>query len=284
MQGGEQTLCLDDSGRAHAGENRKVLLAQRQARLDKPWVRSEALSHHEAEATALMRCPCLAHGRRQCSDLDDVLPQECAGVLEALRQVLDHDEHARHAPLSPAARLASHQAESRPIMDALQEWLDQQCPERRVEPNRALGKAIASMQGHWATLPRCVSGEHAPLDNHLVERALKRCIRQRKNALCSKTASSASMASGLTSLRATCLHAGVHALDDLVALQAHRAAVCAKPAAWMPWTSQARLAPPEPTRRPSGAICARAARGTRAAVVVGHHVTCPCDKRCRQSQ
>jgi hypothetical protein len=40
----------------------------------------------------------------------------------------------------------------------------------------------------------------------------------------------------LTSLIATCLQAGVNAVDYLVALQENRREVFANPAAWLPWT------------------------------------------------
>jgi transposase len=240
----EQTICLYYSGRAHAGDNLKALLSQRQAERDKPLVMSDALSHNEADETRLIRCHCLAHGRRQFSDLEDVFPQECQVVLEALKQVFDHDEHARNAQLSSTARLAYHQDYSRPIMDALKKWLDTQRDERLVEPNSSLGKAIAYMQGHWETLTRFLSVAGAPLDNNMVERALKLFIRQRKNSLFYATEHSAYIASVLTSLIATCLQASVNALEYLVALQEHRAEVFADPAAWVPWTYQARLAPP----------------------------------------
>jgi hypothetical protein len=241
---GEHTICLYYSGRAHAGENLKALLLQRQAERDKPLVMSDALSRNEADETTLIRCHCLVHGRRQFSDLEDVFPQECQVVIEALQQVFDHDEQARNEQLSPEARLASHQAYSRPIMDALKKWLDQQIDDRLVEPNSSLGKAIAYMQTHWETLTRFLQLEGAPLDNNLVERALKLFIRQRKNSLFYKTEYSAYIASVLTSLIATCLHAGVNALDYLVALQEHRAEVFATPEAWLPWTYQASLVPP----------------------------------------
>jgi len=39
-------------------------------------------------------------------------------------------------------------------MDALTRWLDTQCEERNVEPNRSLGKAMASLVDHWGTLTR----------------------------------------------------------------------------------------------------------------------------------
>src|SRR5712691_1409341 len=241
---GERTICLYYSGRSHAGENLKALLEQRQANRGKPLVMSDALSRNEADEDQLIRCHCLAHGRRQFSDLEDVFPQECRVVIAALKQVFDHDAEARDQQMSPEARCAYHQAYSRPIMDELQRWLAQQVEDRLVEPNSSLGKAMAYMQGHWETLTRFLSVVGAPLDNNLVERALKLFIRQRKNSLFYKTEYSAYIASVLTSLIATCFQAGVNALDYLVALQEHRKEVFAAPEAWLPWTYQARLVPP----------------------------------------
>ena len=84
----------------------------------------------------------------------------------------------------------------------------------------------------------------APLDNNVVERALKLFIRQRNNSLFYKSEHSAYIASVLTSLIATCLHAGVNALEYLVALQEHRSEVFAEPAAWLPWTYTSSRASP----------------------------------------
>jgi hypothetical protein len=294
---GERTMCLYSCGRAHAGENLAALLEQRDADHGQPLVMSDALSRHEVNEASVMRCHCLAHGRRQCSDIAEVFPVECRMVLDVLTQVFAHDAEARDQQRSPQARLMYHQEESRPMMDRLQQWLQQPVDDRLVDPKSSRGKAMASMQTHWETLPRFVESAGAPLENNVVERALQLCIRQRKNALFSRTEHSASIASVLTRLMATCLQAGVNALEYLVALQEHRAAVFAEPAAWLPWTYQARLAPPEATRRQSCAIWApsglpfhstmissRADRGTRASGVFGHHVKRPCDNRFMRSQ
>jgi len=173
-------------------------------------------------------------------------------------------------------------------MDELKHWLHKQGAARLVEPNSSLGKAIASMQRHWETLTRFVQIAGAPLENNVVERALKLFIRQRRNSLFDKNEHSASMASVLTSLIATCIYAGVNVLDDLVALQEHRAEVCADPSAWLPWTYQARLVPPEAPCRQSRAIWApsgspfhsrminsRADKGTRVSAVLGHQLKRP---------
>lgn len=245
VQVGEHTAILYYSSRRHAGENLQELLEKREAGLAKPLAMSDALaSNAVADDAAVIRCHCLAHGRRKFSDVEEVFPHECRVVLDVLSQVFDHDEQARQEQLSPAARLAYHHAQSQPLMDGRKRWLDQQIAEHLVEPNSALGKAIGYMQRHWMTLTRFLSVPGAPLDNNLAERVLKLFIRQRKNSLFFKSEHSAYIASVLTSLIATCLYAGVNAVEYLVALQEHRAAVCAEPAAWLPWTYHANLAPP----------------------------------------
>jgi transposase len=241
---GERTICLYYSGRPHAGENLEALLKQRQADQEPPIVMSDALSRNEVAAPWVIRCHCLAHGRRQFSDLEEIFPVECQVVLEVLTQVFAHDEEARDQQMSPSARLAYHQELSRPLLDELKGWLDQQVDDRLVEPNSALGQAISYMQTHWTTLTRFLEIEGAPLDHNLVERVLKLFIRQRNNSLFYKTEYSAYMASVLTSLIVTCIYAGINGLDYLEALQEHRAEGFADPSAWLPWTYQASLAPP----------------------------------------
>jgi transposase len=244
VQVGGRRICLYYTGRQHAGENLAALLAKREPQRDKPLVMSDALSSNNAAETPLIRCHCLAHGRRKFSDLDEDFPAESAVVVEALKLVFDHDEAARREQLSAPERLAYHQAQSGPIMAALEKWLEQQTAERLVEPNSSLGKAIGYLLGHWPTFTRFLTVPGAPLDNNVAERALKLCIRQRKNSLFYATEHSAYIASILTSVIATCVQAGVNALDYLVAVQEHRQEVFANPRAWLPWNYPAAALPP----------------------------------------
>jgi transposase len=244
VQVGERRICLYYTGRQHAGENLEALLAKREPQRGKPLVMSDALSSNKAEETHLIRCHCLAHGRRKFSELDEVFPVESAVVVEALKVVYEPDEEARDQQLSAQERLAYHQTYSGPIMDTLKTWLEQQTNDRLVEPNSSLGKAVAYLLGHWATLTRFLTVPGAPLDNNVAERALQLCIRQRKNSLFYATEHSAYIASLLTSVIATCLQAGVNALEYLVAVQDNRQAVFANPAAWLPWNYPAAVVPP----------------------------------------
>lgn len=241
---GERLIGLYYSGRDHAGKNLATLLKQREADLDPPLARSDALSRNEVEAGLVIRGHCLAHGRRQFSDLEAVFPSECRVVLDVIKQVFDHDQEAREQQMSSEARLKYHQDYSEPLLEALKDWLEQQLADHLVEANSALGRALRYMQAHWETLTRFLSIPGAPLDNNLSERALKLFIGQRKNSLFYRSEHSAKIASVLTSLIATCIYAGINAINYLVALQEHRAEVFADPSAWLPWSYAASRASP----------------------------------------
>jgi len=243
VQVGERRIGLYYTGRRQAGENVARLLAQRAPGRAQPLVRSEALKSNQAAEEELMRCHCLAHGRRKFSELDEDFPAESAVVVKALQLVFDHDAQARAERLTAQERLAYHQRKSGPIMKKLKRWLEQQTAQRLVEPNSSLGKAIAYLLDHWPTLTRFLTEPDAPIDNNLAERALKLGIRQRKPSLFYAAEHSAYIARVLTRVLATCVQAGVNAWDYRVAVQEHRQEVCTNPRAWLPWNYLAALAP-----------------------------------------
>jgi len=119
VQVGARRICLYYTGRRHAGENLAALLRKREPDRGKPVVMSDALSSNNAEEATLIRCHCLAHGRRKFSELDEAFPAESAVVVNALKDVFDHDEYARVEQLTAQARLAYHQRKSGPIMRKL---------------------------------------------------------------------------------------------------------------------------------------------------------------------
>jgi hypothetical protein len=244
VKAGEHVICLYRSGRAHAGDNLSALLARREAGQAKPIVMSDALAANQRDDDdTLIRCHCLAHGRRQFTDLEEVFPAEAEQVITVLNQVFAHEAATRAQALTAAERLAYHQTHSGPLLAALHDWLEQQFRERTVEPNSSLGKAFTYLLKRWETLTQFLRVPGAPLDSNTVERALKLIIRQRKNSLFYASPHSAYVASILTSLIATCVQAGVNVLDYLVALQTHRHAVFRQPAAWLPWNYPDNLAP-----------------------------------------
>jgi hypothetical protein len=236
-------VALFFTGHRHAGENLAHVLAQRAAALGPPIQMCDALSRNLPKPFAVILGHCLAHARRKFVEVTPAFPAECRHVLDILRDVYHHDAQARTDGLTPAARLAWHQAQSGPLIAPLHAWLTDPLAAHRVEPNSGLGQAIAYLVKHWTPLTLFLRQPGAPLDNNLVERALKKAIVHRKNALCYKTANGAQVGDLFMSLIHTCELEGVNAFDYLVELQRHAAALKQTPGAWMPWTYRETLPP-----------------------------------------
>jgi transposase len=231
-------IALYFTGWKHAGENLADVLKRRDRGLSPPVQMCDALSRnvpHVSAGTEILLANCLAHGRRQFVDVAENFPRECRHVLEMLGQVYGHDAEARDRGLTPVERLQLHQERSTPVMDALHAWLELQLAERRAEPNSGLGQAIGYLLRHWQPLTLFLRQVGAPLDNNLVERALKRAVLHRKNALFYRTLNGAEVGDLFMSLIHTCQLCGANSFDYLIELQRHARELAACPAEWMPW-------------------------------------------------
>ena len=81
----------------------------------------------------------------------------------------------------------------------------------------------------------------APLDTNLVERAWKRAVLHRKNALFYRTLNGAQVGDLFMSLIHTAELCGGNSFDYLTELQRHAQELAANPAAWMPWNYRETL-------------------------------------------
>jgi transposase len=239
---GGQKVALFFTGRKHAGENLEQVLAQRAQELAPPVQMCDALSRNTKGDFETIVANCLAHGRRQFVDVAGNFPDECLHVLETLRDVYRNDAVARERKMSAAERLTFHQQQSAPLMKGLETWLCEQIDEQRVEPNSGLGEAITYMRTHWSRLTLFLHQAGAPLDNNLCERALKKAILHRKNAMFYKTENGARVGDLFMSLIHTAELNHVNPFDYLVTLQRHAHQLAQNPSAWMPWNYRATLA------------------------------------------
>jgi hypothetical protein len=234
-------IALFKTGPRHAGEHLAEVLDNRQDPAV-PIQMSDALARNTPGEHPTQAANCIPHGRRKFVEVYAAFPEEVAFVLESLRPVFATDRQAREDRLSPEARLLLHQQESGPRMQALQDWMTKQFAERRVEPNSGLGQAITYLQNHWEKLTLFLRVPGAPLSNNLCERALKKAILHRKNALFYRTLNGATVGDRFMSLIHTAELHQVEPFDYLVALLRHAPAVALEPAAWMPWNYSAALA------------------------------------------
>jgi transposase len=236
-------IALFFTGRKHAGENLAEVLSQRAPELGPPIQMCDALSRNPPKEFQVILANCMAHGRRKFTEVAENFPEECRYVLEQLREVYQNDALAREQAMSPERRLHFHQVESGPRMKDLETWFKKQFAERKVEPNAGLGQAILYMQKHWNKLTLFLRQAGAPLDNNIVERALKMAILHRKNALFYKTQNGARVGDLFMSLIYTCQLCGANAFDYLTELQKHRRELFRNPSEWMPWNYRITLLP-----------------------------------------
>lgn len=246
---GARTLALFFTGAKHAGENIAEVLKQRVRELPAPIQMCDALSRNTPKLAGVkvLLANCLAHGRRQIVEVAENFPQECRHVLETLGSVYHNDALTRQRELSPEGRLLFHREHSAPVMKELHEWMKAQLDERRTEPNSGLGKAITYLLNHWAKLTLFLSQPGAPVDNNIVERALKKAILNRRNALFYKTLNGAHTGDLFMSLIHTCELNRANPFDYLTELQRHSAELPKHPSEWMPWNyreTMARLTEP----------------------------------------
>jgi transposase len=233
----EWKIALYFSGWKHAGENLADVLRQRAPGLAPPIQMCDALSRNTPKLTGveILLANCIAHGRRQFTEVAESFPDECLYVLESLGSVYGFDAETKERDLAPEQRLKFHQTHSAPVMEELHQWMEAQFAEHKTEPNSGLGKAISYLLRHWTKLTLFLRQQGAPLDNNVVERALKKAILHRKNALFYKTMNGARVGDLFMSLIHTCELNKVSPFDYLTELLRHPAELTVRPAEWMPW-------------------------------------------------
>jgi transposase len=234
-------IALFFTGRQHAGENLQDVLQRRAEELGPPIQMCDALSRNPSKTFETLLAHCLAHGRRKFVEVAERFPKQCRYVLETLGTVYQNDAITHQQGMSPQERLLFHQARSGPLMDQFKAWATTQIDDRKVEPNSGLGKAIAYINNHWDKLTLFLRVPGAPLDNNLCERALKKAILHRKNALFYKTQNGARVGDVFMSLIHTCQLNGVNPFDYLTELQQHAGELARNPQDWMPWNYRVTL-------------------------------------------
>jgi len=243
---GGRTIALYFSGHQHAGNNLAEVLARRAEDLPTPIQMSDSLSHNTKGVEGTLVSYCLVHARRKFVEVGKSFPEQVRHLLEALREVYRFEALAKEQEMSPAERLRLHQENSRPVMEDLHAWLQDQIDSKKTEPNSGLGKAIRHMLKHWERLTVFLNVEKAAIDNNLCEQVLKKAILHRKNSLFYRNLSGAEVGDGYMTLIATAELNGANPFDYLVQLQRNADDVARRPQDWMPWNYLETLAELKP--------------------------------------
>lgn len=237
---GEYDIALFYNGTRHAGENMERLLAKRDPDKSPVIHMCDALSRNIPATFKTVLCNCLSHGIRKFDDLKSFYPTPCLHIIKEIAKVYEQDEKTK--AMTHKQRLLWHQQLSAPVMEALYQYIHHQLESRQVEPNDSLGKAMRYMLKHWHELTQFLRVAGAPLDNNILERALKIPIRGRRTWLFYKTEYGAFIGGVITSVIYTCALARINPLAYLTALLEYKTHVVKEPKRWLPWNYQDKLA------------------------------------------
>ena len=97
------------------------------------------------------------------------------------------------------------------------------------------------MLKHWKELTLFLRKAGAPLDNNICERALKKAILHRKNALFYRSRKGARVGDALMSLIYTCHFCLANPFDYLTELYRNAEDVAMHPDRWLPWNYRETL-------------------------------------------
>jgi hypothetical protein len=236
---GDKKIAIYASGRKHSGENITELIKEREIGLSVPVQMGDPLAANWTGEYEREEVNCLAHARRQFTDIEKNRQRECKVALDAIAQVYKFESETKG--MSSSERLVYHQGNSGPVMQELKEWMEKQIREKRVEPNDSLCGAYSYMLKRWDKLTQFLRLEGCPIDNNQAERALKLVVLNRKNSLFYKTEHGADVGDILMSIMKTCELNGVRAWDYLLELMKNRKRLKREPEDWLPWNYHLKL-------------------------------------------
>jgi len=175
---------------AHLAEYRGVLQA-------------DAYGGYDAlyESGRVTEAACLAHARRKIHDEHARRPTVL--TTEALRRIAalyDIEADIRGSPAE--SRLATRKEKSRPLMQSLYEWIQEQM--KTLSVHAEMAKAFGYMLKQWGALNVFCEDGSVEIDNNIAENALRGVALGRKNWLFAGSDKGGAAAAIIYSLLGTC--------------------------------------------------------------------------------
>jgi transposase len=169
----------------------------------------------------IIRLGCWAHARRKFKEAMDVQPKGKTGKanqgLAFIQKLYAIERRIKDEP--PDSRYAIRQAEAKPILDDLKEWMEKSL--LAVPPKMAIGKALVYLNNQWDRLVRYIDDGQYPIDNNAAERTIRPFTIGRKNWMFSKSQAGATASANLYSLVETAKANKVNAYEYLRLVFAH---------------------------------------------------------------
>ena len=131
-------------------------------------------------ASGVTEVGCLAHARRKFFDLHAAHKSQIAGfALEQFAKVYDIEREVKE--LSADQRQAIRQQHTKPVLDALHQWMGLQ--RQKLPDSSATARALDYSLRRWTALTRFVDDGQLPVDNNWIENQIRPIAIGRNNWL-----------------------------------------------------------------------------------------------------
>ena len=150
----------------------------------------------------IVEVACWAHSRRRFFEAQSSDLMRSTVMLAYIRLLYDVEREARDGKLDGEARGALRQEKSKPILEDIHAYLEQEQP--RVLPKSPEGEAFAYTLSNWKALTRYCDDGNLEIDNNGAERSLRGIAVGRRNWTFYGSDKGGRTAAVLTSLIATC--------------------------------------------------------------------------------
>jgi transposase len=148
----------------------------------------------------LIRLGCWAHARRKFIDAQRQQPKGKTGkadvALGFIQKLYRIEKLGKDSSVDE--RLALRQAQAKPIIDKLKQWLDKALA--NSPPKTTLGKAMQYLSNQWPRLIVYLDDGRRPIDNNRAENSIRPFVIGRKNWLFSNSQAGAHASANLYSL------------------------------------------------------------------------------------
>jgi transposase len=168
-----------------------------------------AYSSYAAKNEQITHANCWVHGRRKFVEAEDDEPELVRQVLDSIGHLYQVETQIRDSQLVSEQKRSFRLTHSKPIVDQLFVWFDQQRQRPELLPSSPFSKAIAYMQNREHALRVFLEDPAVPMDNNHTERALRVVPMGRKSWMFCWTELGAEHVGIIQSLIVTCKMQGI---------------------------------------------------------------------------
>jgi transposase len=160
------------------------------------------------------RLGCMMHVRRRFYDALQLGDKRAATAVDLIKKLYAVENDAKKLELSPEGRLALRNAQSVPVLDELEAWMDAMEP--KCTPTSPLARALAYAKQQRPFIRRCFSDGRFEIDNGHTERMIRWPAIGRGNYLFSGSFLAAERLAAAYTLVLSCRNVGVDVRTYLV--------------------------------------------------------------------